>query len=430
MDSYSGKVGDRIRVRIKGARRGSTDKDDAGRLATTTITEASDSQWNHYVYLASSSVTDNTVYGGGVDVEFDAEITGEPRTSPAITTQVNELVNGKTIGPAHFIYLGSPYVTKLPDEPKRVPVTRENGTPGTNIRVRLSGLASGSKYAETNGTTRVNTSSYSHLIYLGGMVSQDGDTVTAEFDARITGAYGDSTLATTAVEEITPGGGIGFTHYLLLADEGISLLEPEPGETISLEQASAEPAEAVLAEAVQTPKRTIEKGDTMSIDRYDETITYREVRDRIEELELDTETTYSVVRERNGEVLADSYDDEDDARQFIEDNDYNPERVIVRETEPDAEDTEELEMLGVLNLDCESEFGRSWRDGDVMLRREDYFDSDWARDEAVATLGVNSGDLDAWPLSLVDWDEARDQRLENDYSCVPFDGTEYYGQNY
>ena len=160
----------------------------------------------------------------------------------------------------------------------------------------------------------------------------------------------------------------------------------------------------------------------MAIDRYNTTIERDEVESRISELE-EEEKKYDVVRLRNGEVL-ETFDDEDDAQQYIENEDYNPERVTVRRQELDSDDAEELSGLREL-LDDVSNYQR----GDWTIYNESYFSEEWARDEAASELGVLSYQLDNWPLSLIDWSDAateqRDSRYPNEYR---FDGRTFYGE--
>lgn len=473
MDSYDTKIGDKIRVRIKGTTRGSIISDDPSMYSTTTIGETSGGQWTHYVYLGSSSTS--TADDGSVDVEFDAEITGEPRQNQSITTQVKELSpSGEASGCIHFIYLGSDCVTKLtqrsdgvyrtdteqisivraakdaqqaadelnPPKQPRVPVDGINGRKGAKIRVKFSGMPTGPRETQINGTTivqEIDGEKSTHLLYLssggstGATVTADNRVVSVEFDAEITGEYGGREFGTTEVKQLLSGDSRGYTHYVFLGSSSVSLLPEDPAEVQAATEKtiSVPEAEAALLAAIKTPETDsspVEKGFTVSIDRYDEEINYRMVQSRIEDLESDTETTYAVTRERNGEVL-ETFGDADDARDYIDDNDYNPERVVVRESDPDQEDVDELEMLQVLDSDCATEFGREWNDGEVTLYREDYFDADWARGEAADTLGVQLDDLDNWPLNLIDWSNAAGDRLENNYTQIEFDGATYYGRN-
>jgi hypothetical protein len=142
-----------------------------------------------------------------------------------------------------------------------------------------------------------------------------------------------------------------------------------------------------------------------------------DVDSRIEVLE--NEQDYKVVRLRNDDVLA-IFDDEEDALQYITDEDYNPERVIVRQRKLDEDDAQELRNLTRLR---ESVGSGSW-----TLYNENYFDVSWARDEAAGELGVSFSQLDDWPLNLVDWSDAANERRDYLYDYIyEFDGTTFYG---
>lgn len=155
------------------------------------------------------------------------------------------------------------------------------------------------------------------------------------------------------------------------------------------------------------------------IDGYTRVIYKSEVESRIEELE--DSRGYDVVRVRNNDVLA-TFDDEDEAEQYIEDEDYNPERVVVRQQRLDEDDTRELRSL--LQLIEDVNVSRSW-----TLYNESYFDTSWAQDEAAGALGGRP-DFSSWPLSEIDWDAAADERRDAVYEySYRFDGTTFYSED-
>lgn len=156
------------------------------------------------------------------------------------------------------------------------------------------------------------------------------------------------------------------------------------------------------------------------IDGYNTIIERSEVESRIEELE--DSQGYEVVRLRNGQVI-DRFDDEDEAAQFIEDEDYNPERVTVRREELDEDDAEELRSLRQLISDV----GDS--SGDWTLYNDSYFDRDWVRQRAAEALGISvySGRFDEWPLDQIDWDSALNSQRDAEYPyAYEFCGTTFY----
>lgn len=158
----------------------------------------------------------------------------------------------------------------------------------------------------------------------------------------------------------------------------------------------------------------------MAIDRYDETIDDDDVDSRIAELDDDLE--YEVVRLRNDEVLFTDAD-EDTCRTYIEDEDYNPDKVIVRRQELDPDDAEELSRLRDLKDEAEAELGSTY-----FLARSSYFSESWARDEAAEVLGGRI-DLDEWPFTEVDWSDAADARRDEQFSATfTYDGETYYGR--
>jgi hypothetical protein len=416
------KLGDRVRVRITGQKRGASFTDPLG---TTRVKDDSPGRWTHFLFLDSDSVFDYTVTGE-IRAEFDAEIIGAPRTGQAITTQVRELEDGEPIGCSHYVYLGSPMVTEIEPKPAKPAYN-----PGDKIRVAMDvevqGYYGSGPFSCTTTQETDTENKRVHFLFVDsprikgitgvGNKRKLGQIVRAEFNGVIEGPIGGQSGGTTTVREFTVDG-LSYTHALYLNSPRITPLIQSAG-VIS----------GTGTEAVTAPDPS-KRGTTVSIDQYDEEITYSQVRDRIEDLSLAvSDTDYEVVRVRNDEVLAE-FNDEDEAREYIEDNDYNPERVIVRGSEPDEDYVEELDNLGTLDSDCGSTFGLAWSRGEVTLYRNDFFDADWARNEASSELGLDyTADLNSWPLSLIDWDDAAEQRLSNDYEEISFDSETYFGRN-
>ena len=79
-------------------------------------------------------------------------------------------------------------------------------------------------------------------------------------------------------------------------------------------------------------------------DEDTETITRDQVTRRISELEESGDTEYKITRDRNGEVLEDGFPSEDDAYEYLDDNDYDRDRFTV-DGGLDEDDQEELENL-------------------------------------------------------------------------------------
>jgi hypothetical protein len=279
---------------------------------------------------------------------------------------------------------------------------------GTRIHVKITGVIGARIGAVTGGpeattsVTQVDGGGWMHYLFLGsGSVTGDKNEngiVKAEFDARVTGEDRSGPSLTTKVTES------GFIHYLFLDSEAVTV-RPEP---------ASKPA---------TTRSAKDRGTIMSIGRYDNTINSGDVASRIEDLE--GEQGYEVIRVRNNEVLF-TASDEDGATAYIEDEDYNPARVIVRQQELDAEDGEELDNLRALDEEASRRIGDEW-----TLYNEDFFDEAWAKEEARNTLGISySFDLDTFPLNLIDWDNAAIDRRDDLYPIViGFDGREFYAEN-
>ena len=82
---------------------------------------------------------------------------------------------------------------------------------------------------------------------------------------------------------------------------------------------------------------------------------------------------------------------------------------------------DELEALTALDRDGRGLFSDSWEDG-VGLIRDSYFE-EHARQYA-EDIGAISNDA-RWPANCIDWNYAAEQ-LKADYTCLEFDGVEYW----
>jgi hypothetical protein len=122
------------------------------------------------------------------------------------------------------------------------------------------------------------------------------------------------------------------------------------------------------------------------------------VLDRMAELRT---SNYQVKRVRNDEVLS-TFEDNIAALAFIDDNDYNPERVIVVRNGPDGNSAEELEFLRDFDRECRNDIP-GWEEGSRVYKRE-FVDETFARNRATE----KGYDLNAWPYTAVNWDRAAD----------------------
>ncbi len=282
-------------------------------------------------------------------------------------------------------------------------------TEGDLIRVEFDGIIQ--KSYDNDGTGKNNTSlvqernakSSNHFIFLpsnlvtGG--KDTGDTVHVAFTARITGSVNAMSLATTEVREVRENGYNGFTHFIFLNSPSVTALPA--------------PAAPVMPFLAKEPR-------TMEIDSINTIIDENEVESRITEIE--DSQAYEVIRLRNDEVLG-TFNDQQDAEQYIQDEDYNPERVIVRQQQLNDDETRELSLLRALRDKVTAELSSGW-----TLYNESYFDEDWAKSETREVLGSRVS-TDAWPLSEIDWDDAavarRDDYYPNEYT---YDGVTFYAR--
>ncbi len=156
----------------------------------------------------------------------------------------------------------------------------------------------------------------------------------------------------------------------------------------------------------------------MRIDRGDTTINSADIAGRISSLE-DLQG-WEIVRLRTGEVLRGDFDDEDDAKRYIDAEDYNPERVIARITELDDGDAKELSNLRALSDEIESTISSpSW-----TLYNDDFFTEEWAQEQAENELRISAR---RWPLNCVDWEVAAVRQRDDLFgNMVDFDGQSFY----
>lgn len=85
-----------------------------------------------------------------------------------------------------------------------------------------------------------------------------------------------------------------------------------------------------------------------------------------------------------------------------------------------SEDRDELRAL--LALQDEARGYSDWQYGATLIR-DSYF-ADYARDLAEDLHGGKIRDAE-WPMSHIDWEAAADA-LQQDYTCVSFDGVDYW----
>ena len=91
--------------------------------------------------------------------------------------------------------------------------------------------------------------------------------------------------------------------------------------------------------------------------------------------------------------------------------------------EIDDYEEEELGKLSEFRKEMKDRFS-DWDDG-MTLIRDSYFNGDFAEDEAVDMGLVDRNNLNNWPLTQIDWDEAAED-LKQDYTSINFDGETYW----
>lgn len=85
--------------------------------------------------------------------------------------------------------------------------------------------------------------------------------------------------------------------------------------------------------------------------------------------------------------------------------------------------SEELAKLAILEaLNAEGEGFSDWEYGATMVR-DSYFQN-YAESLAEET-GMYDINVQEWPLNCIDWEKAAEE-LQTDYSCISFDGVEYW----
>ena len=147
------------------------------------------------------------------------------------------------------------------------------------------------------------------------------------------------------------------------------------------------------------------------ISNSDDVIDSRDIISRIGELESDLEALQEAVKDAESEA-----------------NDYtNCEQEVAREALQTAQeefetwsDAEELRILKALQEEAEDCAG-DWHYGATLIR-DSYFT------EYAQQLAEDIGEISRschWPNTCIDWEQAANE-LKNDYSCIDFDGVEYW----
>jgi hypothetical protein len=152
------------------------------------------------------------------------------------------------------------------------------------------------------------------------------------------------------------------------------------------------------------------------------TLTRDVVTSRIAKLEGDDAPTFEVYRVKNSEVI-ETFIDEDEASDFIDERDYDTNRVKIQ-GKPGLNDDDAAELEALRDFDSEASSDiPDWKYG-VPVFNENQINGDFARErfEDRAPPGV---DLDSLPYSLIDWDQVAEELID-DFDYAALNGTKFY----
>lgn len=152
---------------------------------------------------------------------------------------------------------------------------------------------------------------------------------------------------------------------------------------------------------------------TDSLDNDQDIIDSRDVIARIAEL-----MPFRIDRKGTDDVDIAEFKTREEAEQFLKDEDYDPEIMVITEIDEEA-----IELSQLKNL---AEQGRNLEDWEygVTLVRDSYFE-EYAKQYA-EDLGLLPSEP-SWPLAFIAWDEAADA-LKEDYEELDFSGVVYWAR--
>ena len=87
----------------------------------------------------------------------------------------------------------------------------------------------------------------------------------------------------------------------------------------------------------------------------------------------------------------------------------------------ESDEGQELKSLTALQDDAEG-YSEDWKHGSTLVR-DTYF-QDYTEELASEISDYNPNKV-SWPMNCIDWEKAADE-LKQDYTCVDFDGVEYW----
>jgi len=373
-------VGDKVRVTLSG--RLLQDERTGAAAQDTQVTTRGD--YTHYLNLASPSVTLATPEGSEAAVTTSA---------PGLTPEQAALIRTLT----------APAGCKPGDE-----ITFEADFEVIGNTGYLSGTTLGQEALPSGGTCR-------HYVYLNGIDSRTevlgtgrslpapGETVKVRLRGKVRGPAGSGPEGTTTAV-VSP---LGYTHYLNL---------DSPSVRLATEPATAPPAIASFLEASAE-----DAGDASFI--VGEGISS----DGLAHLIREIPSGFQAVRARNDEVLFSAATREECVR-YIDAEDFDPARVIVRAQVLDAANSRRLALLTSLQKAVSDALAGA---GTWELKPEGFFTEDWAKDQVFTRdefSALTPGDLDGWPLAFVDWEAAAEDERDALYTAVTFNGVTFYAE--
>lgn len=148
----------------------------------------------------------------------------------------------------------------------------------------------------------------------------------------------------------------------------------------------------------------------MTVDNTQEVIDSRDVIARLDEL-----TPWRVMRREDGSDIAE-FTTEVEARSFVSDEDYDPEKVYVGPSIAMLNEQRDLKRLAE-----QGEASADWKYGETLIRF-DHFEQ--YCEEMVRDIGYIPKDLPAFIADNIDWEGVANV-LAGDYTEVDFAGVTY-----
>ena len=160
------------------------------------------------------------------------------------------------------------------------------------------------------------------------------------------------------------------------------------------------------------------------IESYTAAIDRDSVTERISDLESEV-TVWAVTRRKNGSVI-ERFSNEDDASDYIAEEDYDTDKVFAEETtDTDSDEYRELTALREFDQEALSTVD-DWRYGTTLISA-DQVDDDYAKQRAIDQGDLRAAQLDDFPFNFIDWEAAAEDLSD---SAESVDYSEGYGSRY